>query len=82
MWLLIERISSCVARARALNTSSGDARRVIQELIGEDEKYLRLGYYVRNPDKDTWRWGQSAPLIQEEEYNELVKRAKKAHIMS
>jgi hypothetical protein len=65
------------------HTSSGDACRIIQEVTwGSGKPYLRFGYYVWNPDKGTWRWGQSSPLIQEGEYKELVKRAKKAHIMS
>jgi hypothetical protein len=64
------------------NTSSGDACRVIQELTWGDGKYLRLGYYVRNPDKGTWRWGQSSPLIQENEYKKLLNRARKTHIMT
>jgi len=63
------------------DTSSARACRVIQELTWVNEKYLRLGYYVRNPDKRTWRWAQSSPIIQEDEYKVLVARAKKAGIM-
>jgi hypothetical protein len=56
---------------------SGDGCRVIQELVWGDQRYLRLGYYIRNPDKDTWRWGESAPIISENELQELLSKAKR-----
>ena len=34
--------------------TSGDACRVIQEMEWGGDKYLRLGYYVRNPDIKKW----------------------------
>lgn len=66
--------------------ASGDGCRTIQELMGEGdwsgERYLRLGYYVYNPEKGTWRWGGNTPMLDEEELSILLKRARKEGIIS
>jgi hypothetical protein len=62
--------------------TSGDACRVIQKLGWGDIQYLRLGYYVRNPETKKWRWGQSTPIIEEEELRELFKRAVKEKLIN
>lgn len=62
--------------------SSGDACRVLQEYELDGYKYIRLGYYVRNPLENRWRWAQFAQIIDQDEFNELLKRAIKSGILT
>ena len=61
--------------------TSGDVCHVIQKLEWDEEHYLRLAYYVRNPEKNKWTWGQMTQIIQEDDFTELLNRAKKRGII-
>lgn len=58
---------------------------VLQEIVFEDgKKEIRIGYYIigKKPKmRGKWVWGQYCPMIPRQDFEELIKLAKKKRIL-
>ena len=55
--------------------TSGDACKLIQLLQIYGGKYIRFGYYIRNPITGYWKWGQNPLTLTPNELAKLLGKA-------
>lgn len=55
--------------------TSGDACKLIQLLQIYEGRYLRFGYYIRNPKTGSWAWGQNPLTLTFNDLAKLLTRA-------